>query len=183
MNKGLPEREPQDIGSIDTKYQKAMHNLKNRKVSQIMSNKAKNESHLSLRSSKLGKKKKVSFNNSSFKEKTADKPRQLLLKLLRGDSTKGGSKKIFNEKNEENLVKRDPVIKLLDARSTQRVRFMLDTLQENPSGTPTADQTYDQDTATSNNKLSHFNVKNFMGHNLFNKDKSDLLEELNNPDM
>jgi hypothetical protein len=148
-----------------------------------MPNEAKNESHSSLRSSKSGKKKKVSFNRSSSKEKTADKPRWLLLKLLRGDSTKGGSKKIFDEKNEENLVEHNPVIKLLDARSTQRVSFMLDTLQENPAGTPIADQTHDQDTATSNNKLSRFNVKNFMGRNLFNKDKSDILEELNNPDM
>jgi hypothetical protein len=60
---------------------------------------------------------------------------------------------------------------------------MLDTLQENPTGTPIVDQTYDQDTAASNNKSSCFNVKNFMGRNAFNKDKSDPLEELNNPDM
>jgi hypothetical protein len=148
-----------------------------------MLNEVKSDSHSSLRPSKSGKKKKVSFKSSSCKEKTADKPQQLLLKLLRGDSIKGGAKKIFDEKNEENLVERDLVIKLLDVRSTQRVRFMLDTLQENPTGTPTTDQTQDQDTATSNNKSSCFNIKNFMGHNLFNKDKSDLSEALNNSDM
>jgi hypothetical protein len=139
-----------------------MHNLKNGKVLRIMPKEAKNESHLSLRSSKSGKKKKVSFNRSSSKEKTANKPRRLLLKLLRGDSAKGGSKDIFNEKNEVNLVDHNPVIKLLDVRSTQRVCFMLDTSQENPAGTPTADQTHDQDTATRNNKSSRFNVKNFV---------------------
>jgi hypothetical protein len=64
-----------------------------------MLNEVKNDtSHSSLRPSKSGKKEKVSFKSSSCKEKTADKPRWLLLKLLRGDSMKGGSKKIFDER-------------------------------------------------------------------------------------
>jgi hypothetical protein len=61
-----------------------------------------------LRSSKSREKKKVSLNSSTSKEKTADKPQRLSLKLCRGDSTNGGSKKIFDEKNEENLVKHNP---------------------------------------------------------------------------
>jgi tetratricopeptide (TPR) repeat protein len=153
-----------------------------------MPTEAKSESQSSLGSSNSERKKKVSFNSISSKEKSAAKPRRLSLKLLRGDSKKGDSKKsapktsIFDEKSEESLVERDPVIELLEARSTQRVRFTLDTSQENPASTPTADKTCDRDTPASN-KSSRFNVKNFMGRNIFNKDKSDLSEELNDPDM
>lgn len=164
-----------------------MHNrgVKKEKTSRVMPNQEKTGSKSSLRSSKSEKKKKVSFYSSS-KEESADKPRRISLKFLtgkKGDSKKGdikkNARKISLFDNEESLIERDPVIELLDARSTKRVSFILDSSQENPATTSAADKRSDRDPPTS--KSSRFNVKNFMGRNLFGK--SNLEEEMNDPDM
>ena len=143
-----------------------------------MSNQAKNENKSSLRRSKSEKKK-----NSSSKEESADKPRRTL-KLFtgkKGDSKKADIKKtariISLLDNEENLVERDPVIELLDARSTKRVSFFLDSSQENLA--TSAHKRSHRDFPA--NKSSRFNIKNFMGRNLFGK--SNLEDEMNDPDM
>jgi hypothetical protein len=87
-----------------------------------------------LRSSRFG-----STSSQKAESAVAEKPKGRLssLKLLsskKGDNKKGDKAPLLPDDKEESHVEVDPVIELLEARTTQRVRFSLDSQEQNPKG-------------------------------------------------
>ena len=153
--------------------------------SRIMPNATKSEGHKksALRTSRFGSK-----GGESSKVETAppaDKPKGRLSSLL-------SSKKTDSKKNlvdvlddaEEEVVEKDPVIELLEARTTQRVRFSFDSPEDNQktdATKPTADkQAASEREAPNGNGKS---IKNFMRRNLFHKGGKSVEEELKDPEL
>ena len=145
------------------------------------------EKKSALRSSRFSS----SSSNESLKKadnSLADKPRGRLssLKLLSvklGDSKRKIKESVLLDDKEEHFAEKDPVIELLEARSTQRVRFTLDNAEEIQADVAkiAADKqsTSEREPPTANGK----SIKNFMRRNLFNKGGKTVEEELKDPEL
>ena len=91
--------------------------------------------------------------------------------------------------NLEEIDEVDPVIELLEARTTQRVRFTLDESEEAAPSKPTEEKSShkasDRDPPVSSHRAT-FNIGSFMRRNLFHKgsqSKEDLEEEEQDPEL
>jgi tetratricopeptide (TPR) repeat protein len=129
------------------------------------------------------------FANKAVDESSAptDKPKSRLsfLSSMKGDSKKGDKTSLLHmDEREENIVEKDPVMELLEARTTQRVRFSLDSSEENPKADASKSATDKQ--STSEREPPNGNgksIKNFMLRNLFNKGSKSVEDELNDPEL
>lgn len=136
-----------------------------------------------LRSSRFGSSKESSPTKNE--KAPSDKPKSRLSSLL--SSKKGDSKKnlIELDEKEEDVVEKDPVMELLEARTTQRVRFTLDSQEENQKTDAAKPNSTDKQT-TSEREPPNGNtksIKNFMRRNLFHKGGKSVEEELNDPEL
>lgn len=140
-----------------------------------------------LRSSRFGS----TSSPQKAESAVADKPKGRLssLKLLsskKGDNKKGDKAPLLPDDKEESHVEVDPVIELLEARTTQRVRFSLDSQEQNPKADAAKAEADKQ--STSEREPPNGNgksIKNFMRRNLFHHkgDGKTVEEELKDPEL